>query len=87
MLRSILSGPFALFRNSDSPSIDNSQLPSPRVQGESAKQPILVEFNQRKARAGLLVTNELEVAVERVKKNVAAIARFISNAHIAEIRS
>ncbi|KAF9511954.1 hypothetical protein BS47DRAFT_1298263 [Hydnum rufescens UP504] len=75
MLKSILSGRFAVFPNSDSPSTDNPQLPSPKVQGESAKQPILVEFNQQKARAGLLVTNELEMAVERVKKNVAAIAR------------
>jgi hypothetical protein len=87
MLRSILSGRLALFHNSDSPSTDNPQLPSPKVQDESAKQPILVEFNQQKARAGLLVTNELEMAVERVKKNVAAIARFISNAHTAEIKS
>jgi hypothetical protein len=37
--------------------------------------PILLEFEQPKGKAGLLVTAELESAIDRVTKNVAAISK------------
>lgn len=77
MLRSILSGRFPLFAHS--PPEENPQSQPPSAKPQSVKQATLVEFHQQKAKAGLFVTKELETAVERVKKNVAAIARSIPN--------
>ncbi|KAF8309417.1 cysteine proteinase [Clavulina sp. PMI_390] len=49
--------------------------PLPSGSGQAPSSPIIVQFEQAPAKAGLLVTDELNAGIERVKKNVASIAK------------
>lgn len=57
----------------------NNSVTMPELQSPNGSSPpsptVFVEYAQQKAKAGLLVTKELDIAIERVKKNVADIAR------------
>lgn len=54
-------------------------VPTPNVVNDVDSSPTtpvtLIEYAQQKERAGLLVTRELDLAFERVKRNVEEIAR------------
>jgi hypothetical protein len=73
---SILSGHLALVARND-PLVSTAPLgDSPDKDCfQTPDTPILLQFEQPPAKAGLLVTGELRAGIARVKKNVAAIAQ------------
>ncbi len=64
---------------SSKPDANNNSGAKPELQSPTGSNPpsptVFVEYAQQKAKAGLLVTKELDIAIERVKKNVADIVR------------
>lgn len=81
MLRSLIAGRFALLNVSEpSQSHSNTKLVDAPINDannadDSASTSVtLIEYAQQRDRAGLLVTHELELAYERVKRNVEEIA-------------
>lgn len=71
---SILSGHLALVARND-PLVNAANFGDSSTSGGPPASPIIVQFEQPRAKAGLLVTEELRAGVARVKKNVAAISK------------
>jgi hypothetical protein len=69
---SILSGHLAFVARND-PLVSTASLADDSLQTPDT--PILLQFGQPSAKAGLLVTEELRAGIARVKRNVAAIAQ------------
>lgn len=83
MFRSLIAGRFALSNTPEPPQPVRpaniaTKPPTPNVVNpvdDSPTTPVtLIEYAQQKERAGLLVTRELDLAFERVKRNVEEIA-------------
>lgn len=72
---SILSGHLALVARND-PLVNAANFSdSSSTSGGPPASPIIVQFEQTRAKAGLLVTEELRAGVARVTRNVAAISK------------
>ncbi|KAF8318702.1 cysteine proteinase [Clavulina sp. PMI_390] len=89
MLRSLIAGRFALLGGVDPPNsprpavpvvpvVPGLTVPAPAPVSQNPQSPnsaVLVEYPQEQNQAGILVTAELDVAYQRVKAKVEAIAR------------